>query len=45
MVDDDEPTSHKKPKEALDDEFVLISALTGTVTHGSDTWFICSGAS
>ena len=28
-----------------DEEYVLISALTGTVSHGSNDWFIDSGAS
>ena len=26
-----------------DDEYVLISALTGTITHGNDTWIVDSG--
>jgi hypothetical protein len=28
-----------------DEEYVLISSLTGMVTHGSDTWLVDSGAS
>ena len=28
-----------------EDEYVLISALTGNITHGSDDWLIDSGAS
>ena len=28
-----------------EDEYVLISALTGNITHGSDDWIIHSGAS
>ena len=28
-----------------DDEYVLISAIIGTVTHGNDTWLVDSGAS
>ena len=28
-----------------DEEYVLISALTGTITHGSNDWLIESGAS
>ena len=28
-----------------DDEYVLISTLTGTITHGNDTWLVDSGAS
>ena len=27
------------------DSFILISALTGNITHGSDDWLIDSGAS
>ena len=29
----------------LQDEYVLISALIGNITHGSDDWLIDSGAS
>ena len=28
-----------------EDEYVMISALTGNITHGSDDWLIDSGAS
>jgi hypothetical protein len=36
----------KDPEEENDNEpYILISSLTGTVTHGSDTWLIDSGAS
>jgi hypothetical protein len=35
----------KSREEDTSEEYVLISALTGTVTHGSDTWLIDSGAS
>ena len=31
--------------KAKDEEFVFVSALTGTITQGSDTWLIDSGAS
>ena len=27
------------------EEYVLISTLTGSVSHGSDTWLVDSGAS
>ena len=35
----------KEINNCLDDEYVLISALTCTVTHGNDTWLVDSGAS
>ena len=31
--------------EDSSEEYVLISSLTGAITHGSDTWLINSGAS
>ena len=31
--------------EDSSEEYVLISALIGEITHGSDTWLIDSGAS
>ena len=48
-VEDDEP-SNKRIKQdsdgpSSDEKYVLISALTGTVTHGSNDWLIDSGAS
>ena len=41
--------SKKKIKQdsdgsSSDEEYVLISALTGTVTHGRNDWIIDSGA-
>ena len=49
IEEDDEPP-RKKAKEESDDsssgeEYVLISALTGTITHGSNDCLIDSGAS
>jgi hypothetical protein len=42
---DDEP-DHKRVKENDSSEgYVLISSLTGKITHGNDTWIIDSGAS
>jgi hypothetical protein len=41
-TDTEEPTSQKKAK---DEEFVFVSALIGTITQGSDTWLVDSGAS
>ena len=46
---DDEPSKKRSRYESEDslseDEYVLISALTGNITHGSDDWLIDSGAS
>ena len=41
---DDEPST-KRNRQDSDEEYVLISALTGTITHGSNDWLIDSGAS
>ena len=43
-AEDDEP-SKKRIKQDSDEEYVLISALTGNITHGSNDWLIDSGAS
>ena len=47
--DDDPPRKRLKQESELDssseDEYVLISTLTGTVTHGRKYWIIDSGAS
>ena len=44
----DEPSKKRTRYESEDysteDEYVLISALTGNITHGSDDWLIASGA-
>ena len=49
FVEDDEPSSKRTRYESEDssseDEYVLISTLTGNITHGSDDWIIDSGAS
>jgi hypothetical protein len=42
-VEDEEPPM-KMFKENIED-YVLISALSGSVSHGEDTWLIDSGAS
>jgi hypothetical protein len=39
------PKKVAKEDESSDEEYVLISALTGTFTHGSDIWLVDSGAS
>ena len=49
MLQDDEPSRKRSRYEREDssseDEYVLISALIGNITHGSDDWLIDSGAS
>jgi hypothetical protein len=44
-ADTEEPTSQKNAKESKDEEYVFVSALTGTITQGSDIWLMDSGAS
>ena len=46
IVEDDEPTSKrlKQEKNDLDEEYVLISALTGIISHGSNGWLVGNGA-
>ena len=48
-TEDDEPSEKKTRYESEDssseDEYVLISALTGNITHRSTDWLIGSGAS
>jgi hypothetical protein len=43
--EDDEPDQERAKEEDSSEEYVLISSLTCTITHGSDTWLIDSGAS
>jgi hypothetical protein len=43
--DDEPPKKVAKQDESSDEDYVLISSLTGIVTHGSDTWLIDNGAS
>jgi hypothetical protein len=43
--DDELPKKVAKEYESSDEEYVLISTLIGTVTHGSDIWPMESGAS
>ena len=48
VVEDDEPSIERIRQESdfsSDEEYVLISALTGTISHGSNDWLIDSGAS
>jgi hypothetical protein len=42
---EDDESIPKRSREEDDQQYVLISTLTGTVTHGSDTWLMDSGAS
>jgi hypothetical protein len=42
---DDEPDQKRAKEDDSSEEYVLISTLTETITHGSDTWLIDSGAS
>jgi hypothetical protein len=44
-IEDDEPDQKRDKGDESSEECVLISSLTRTVTHGSDTWLIDSGAS
>ena len=46
-TEDDEPPRKRFKEEdsSSDEEYVLIFALTGNVTHGSNDWLIDSGAS
>ena len=41
-IEDDEPS---KGDSSSDEEYVLISALTGNITHGRNDWIIYSWAS
>lgn len=42
---DDELAQRRWEEESSKEEYTMISALIGSVTHGSDTWLIGSGAS
>ena len=46
-AEDDDQENEKRTREDEDscEEYVLISALTGSVSHGSDTWLVDSCAS
>jgi hypothetical protein len=45
VADMEESTSQKKTKESKDEQYVFVSALTGTITQGSGIWIVNSGAS
>ena len=45
-VEDDDPEKEKNIEdEDSTEEYFLISALIGSVSHGSDTWLVDNGAS
>ena len=48
-AEDDEPSTKRNRQDiddsSSDEEYVLIFALMGTITHGSNDWIIDSGAS
>ena len=48
-VEDDEPTTKRFKEERIDsssdEEYVIISALTSTISHGSNDWIVDNGAS
>ena len=48
-VEDDEPslkrTRYESEDSSREEEYFLISSLTGNITHGSNDWLIESGAS
>ena len=49
VAEDDEPSKKRIKQDSdgssSDEEYVLISPLTGTITHGSNDWIIDSGDS
>ena len=45
VAKDEELVQKRERNNDSDDEYILISALTGTVTYGNDTWLVDSGAS
>jgi hypothetical protein len=44
-AEDDEPAQKRTKDYDSSEEHVLISTVTGTITNGSDTWLVDSGAS
>ena len=46
VVEDNEPTNKRfrREKDDSDKEYVLISSLIGTISHGSNDWIVDSGA-
>ena len=46
VSEDDEPTNKRfrRENDDSDEEYVLISTLIGTISHGSNDWIVDSGA-
>ena len=44
-TEDEEHVQKKEINNDSDDEYTLISTLTGTITHHNDTWLVENGAS
>lgn len=44
-TEDEEPIQKRERNNDSDDKYILISSLTGTITHVNDTWLVYSGAS
>ena len=40
VAEEEGPSQKKERNDNSDNEYSLISALTGTVTHGNDTWLV-----
>ena len=47
IAEDDEPTNKrfKQEKDDSDEEYVLFSTLTATISHGNNDWLVDSGSS
>ena len=45
VADDDSNKEKNNEDEYSNEEYVFISSLTRSVSHGSDTWIVDSGAS
>ena len=45
VAEDEGPSQKKERNDNSYNEYSLISALIGTVTHGNDTWLVDNGAS
>ena len=44
-IEDDDPIEERNNEDDSTKEYVLISALIGSISHGSDIWLVDSGAS
>ena len=45
IADDDSDKEKNNEDEYYNEEYAVISSLIGSVSHGSDTWIVDSGAS